>query len=52
MYCSDLPLTRSPKSDVLLHRHVREQLVALEHHADAAAQVGDVLAGGIDVLSR
>ena len=23
----------------------------LEHHADAAAQVGDVLAGGIDVLS-
>ena len=32
------------QQDVIQHGQVREQLVALEHHADALAQLGQVLA--------
>ena len=37
--------------DVLLHRQVGEQVVALEHHADVAAQVAQLRLAGIEGMA-
>ena len=39
------------QQDVVHHRQVWEQLIALEHHADAAAQGGQILGSLADDLA-
>ena len=44
-----MPAELEPGDDVLGDRHRRERVRLLEHHADAAADVGDQQVGAVDV---